>query len=92
MAMRKIQPVRSQDKGMVQLSKQEKRMHVPERTKPNRMPFIKGVDDTVEMRIKPLPKRWQEDCVWIRVGKLEKKVKRENLDKYPDHVVIPYRL
>jgi len=42
-------------------------------------------------KIRPLPQPWTEDCVWIRNGKLEKKIKRANLYKYEGWEVIEGR-
>lgn len=89
MARLKLQPFGRQDKG-----KEPESRAVPTKEAKQeyrRMNFIKGLDDTVEMRIKPIAPIWDDDCVWIRCGKIERKVKRANLHKYPDHEIITYR-
>ena len=35
-------------------------------------------------KIKPIPKYWKEEVVWVRKGKISKAVKVFNLDKYSD--------
>lgn len=40
--------------------------------------------------IKPLPDKWN-DCVWIRSGKIEKKVRRDRLVEYPDWEIMTKR-
>lgn len=52
---------------------------------------LDGIDDVVEMNIRPLPESWNDDCVWIRKGKTEKKVKRANLAKYEGWEVVNHK-
>lgn len=65
-----------------------KTMDDPQGVRYTRSKQLKGIDGYVEMNIRPLPDTWNEDCVWIRCGKIERRVKRENLHKYPDYIII----